>query len=168
MFADACGPLERVARYWNANVETMDVRALSEDCLKLLRKYLKHYAITSLSVDADRLSTGESGQTGCPGGEQQPEADEVARQMTLEDVTPECVLNHFTLCVTTRAARLSTLKMSFRHIAQLEAACAGSMYAKCAKTGRPRPDQAMSALILKANAALLRTSQIISGIEGKS
>ena len=87
--------------------------------------------------------------------------------MTLDDVTPACILTHFTVCATTRAARLSTLKMSFRHVAQLEAACAGSMYSKCSKTGRPRPDPAMSALLLKANSALLKTNQLICGIEGK-
>jgi hypothetical protein len=60
MFADACGPLERVSRYWNEHVESMDTHALSEDCLKLLRKYLSQYDLTTLNVDSDRMSTGES------------------------------------------------------------------------------------------------------------
>jgi hypothetical protein len=186
MFADACGPLERVSRYWNEHVESMDTHALSEDCLKLLRKYLSQYDLTTLNVDSDRMSTGESagggeGRPSTAGGFQPPnpgvrgpsapapssDQQEVTRRMTLDDVTPACILTHFTVCATTRAARLSTLKMSFRHVAQLEAACAGSMYSKCAKTGRPRPDPAMSALLLKANAALLKTNQLICGIEGK-
>lgn len=166
MFADACGPLERVARFWNENADTMDMQVLSEECLNLLREQLKHYVTTPLNIDADRISTGESAGLGGLGGEV-PAGTEVARQMTLADVTPQCIKHHFTMCVTTRSARLTTLRMSFRHIAQLEAACAGSMYSKCAKTGRPKPDPAVSALLLKANTALLRTSQLISGIEGK-
>ena len=170
MFAEACGPLERVGRYWSEHVETMDAHALSEDCLKLLRKYLAQYDLTTLNVDSDRMSTGESaggGEEGRPSTAPSSDQREVTRRMTLDDVTPACILTHFTVCATTRAARLSTLKMSFRHVAQLEAACAGSMYSKCSKTGRPRPDPAMSALLLKANSALLKTNQLICGIEGK-
>ena len=170
LFADACGPLERVSRYWNEHVETMEAHALSEDCLKLLRKYLSHYNLTTLDVDSDRMSTGESAGRGPTdpeprgtGAESPRDQREVTRRMTLDDVTPACILTHFTVCATTRAARLSTLKMSFRHVAQLEAACAGSMYSKCSKTGRPHPDPAMSALLLKANAALLKPTSSSAG-----
>jgi hypothetical protein len=84
-----------------------------------------------------------------------------------EDVTPSDIKRHFTLCMTTREARLTALKASFRHVAQLETACAQGMYTACAKTGRPRPDLTMSGLLLKANAALLRTNQLICAAEVK-
>jgi hypothetical protein len=41
------------------------------------------------------------------------------------------------------------------------------MYSACAKTGRPRPDPAMSGLLLKVNAALLKTNQLICATEAK-
>ena len=83
----------------------------------------------------------------------------------MDDVTPEAIKRHFLVCETTREARLDALKSSFRHVAQLEQACAKSMYTECAKTGKPRPDAKMAELLLKANAAMMKTNVNISALE---
>jgi hypothetical protein len=177
MFPGAIGPLKRVTLYWNENVDTMDVVALSEDCLKLLRDNLKQFVLTPLSIvdDTDRISTGESAgvctgsdhPNSAPGGGSSEAEDEVTRHMTLADVTPECIRTHFTVCATTPAARLSSLKQSCRHLAQLASALAGAMYVKDAKTGRAHPDLPKAALLLKVIAAQRGTTKDISVLEGK-
>jgi hypothetical protein len=66
---------------------------------------------TPLTVDADRLSTGESAGLGGAGVEGPADGGKVARHMTLNDVTAECIRRHFTLCITTRSARMAALKL---------------------------------------------------------
>jgi hypothetical protein len=118
----------------------MDVDALAQECCDLLHKRLA-------AISIDGISEGDK----CPG---------------ITDVTPEAIKRHFLVCETTREARLDALKSSFRHVAQLEQACAKSMYTECAKTGKPRPDAKIAELLLKANAAMMKTNVNISVLEG--
>jgi len=153
IFADEFGPVERVTRLWRENVDKMDADLLANDCHTLLMQLVSAYApLTSEAGlgddDNDGAATGAAAAYG--------------------HVTADDIKHHFTVCMTSREARLTALKASFRHIAQLESACAQSMYTVCKKTGRPRPDPAVSALLLKANSALLKTNQLISASEGKN
>jgi hypothetical protein len=153
IFADEFGPIERVTRLWREHVDTMDVDLLANDCHALLMQLVSAYA-----PPPSEAGLGEDDNDGAATG-----AAAAYRQVTAADIK-----HHYTVCMTTREARLTALKASFRHVAQLESACAASMYTACKKTGRPRPDPAMSALLLKANAALLKTNQLIGACEGKN
>lgn len=152
IFADEFGPVERVTRLWRENVDNMDVDLLANDCHTLLVQLVSAYAPpplgASLGDEDDGAATGTAAAYGL--------------------ITADDVKHHFTVCMTTREARLTALKSSFRHLAQLESACAQCMYTACKKTGRPKPDQAVAALLLKANSALLKTNQLISASEGKN
>lgn len=140
MFLDATrGPLEEVKRLWRHGADAMDVDALAQECCDLLHKRLA-------AISIDDISEGDKS----PG---------------IADVTPEAIKRHFLVCETTREARLDALKSSFRNVAQLEQACAKSMYTECAKTGKPRPDAKMAELLLKANAAMMKTNVNISVLE---
>jgi hypothetical protein len=151
IFAEEFGPVERVTRLWRENVDSMDADLLANECHALLMQLVSAYApLTSETGLGDDDNDGVTGAAAAFGG-----------------ITADDIKHHYTVCMTTRDARLTALKASFRHVAQLESACAHSMYTACKKTGRPRPDPAMSALLLKANAALLKTNQLIGACEGK-
>jgi hypothetical protein len=152
IFADEFGPVERVTRLWRENVDNMDADLLANDCHTLLMQLVSAYATPSSEAGlVDDDNDGATGAAAAFGG-----------------ITADDIKHHYTVCMTTREARLTALKASFRHVAQLESACAHSMYTACKKTGRPRPDPAMSALLLKANAALIKTNQLIGACEGKN
>ena len=153
---DGQGPVEQVTRYWNANAQNVDVDRLSRDCHALLLRILSEFA------PLDSLGETQPDEGGGAGTATNP-----AHRSALEGVTPEAIKRHFVLCMTTGNARLNALRASFRHVAQLEHACANSMYTKCKKTGKAKPDLAMSALLLKANTALLKTNQLINAAEGR-
>lgn len=148
MFASDSGPIDQVSKLWRHNVDTTDADTLARDCCELLKRLVSEYAPDPASGEAN-------------GGE-----SDGARPVCLDDITPDAVKHHFCVCETTKLARLDALKGSFRHVAQLELACARGMYTECAKTGRPRPDAGMAALLLKANAAMLKTNSIINALEG--
>ena len=118
----------------------MDVDALAQECCDLLHKRLAAISIDDIRAEDEKR----------PG---------------IADVTPEAIKRHFLVCETTREARLDALKSSFRHVAQLEQACAKSMYTECMKTGKTRPDAKMAELLLKANAAMMKTNVNISVLE---
>jgi hypothetical protein len=152
IFAEEFGPVERVTRLWRENVDKMDADLLANDCHTLLMQLVSAYAPPSSEAGlGGDDNDGATGAAAAFGG-----------------ITADDIKHHYTVCMTTREARLTALKASFRHVAQLESACAHSMYMACKKTGRPRPDPAMSALLLKANAALLKTNQLIGACEGKN
>jgi hypothetical protein len=126
----------------------MDVDLLANDCHALLMQLVSAYA-----PPPSEAGLGDDDNDGV---------------VDYGHITADDIKHHYTVCMTTREARLTALKASFRHVAQLESACAASMYTACKKTGRPRPDPAMSALLLKANAALLKTNQLIGACEGRN
>ena len=144
MFIDASrGPVEEVKRLWRHGADTMDINALARECCDLLHKRL------------DAISLKDAGG----------DESETDRRPRIEDITPEAIKRHFLICETTREARLDALKCSFRHVAQLEHACAKSMYTEDAKTRKARPDPKMAELLLKANSAMMKTNANISLLE---
>ena len=142
--ASDAGPIEEVKRMWREGADTCDTAALARDCCDLLRRKMSAF---------DFLTPAAEGT-----GEHPPRA--------VPEITPESVLRHFMVCETTRNARLDALKGSFRHLTQLEQACASSMYERDEKTGKARPNAQMAQLLLKANSAMMRTCAQIGSIEG--
>jgi hypothetical protein len=115
IFGDSHGPIERVTRLWQAHADSMDADLLAADCHKLLVQLVSAYAPPQLTEPA----SAAIGDTHGSGGVE-----------TFEEVTPSDIKRHFTLCMTTREARLTALKASFRHLAQLEMACAQGAWAR--------------------------------------
>jgi hypothetical protein len=87
----------------------MDGDLLAADCHKLLMQLVSAYAPPP-PTEPTSAAVGDTHGSGDAG--------------SFEDVTPSDVKRHFTVCMTTREARLTALKASFRHLTQLEMACA--------------------------------------------
>jgi hypothetical protein len=143
IFGDTHGPIGRVTRLWQvrglrslrnpalayhfqecslthptpvgvwgetpqAHADTMDGDLLAADCHKLLMQLVSAYA----PPPPTELTSAAVGDTHGSGG-----------AASFDDVTPSDIKRHFTVCMTTHEARMTTLKASFRHVAQLGTAC---------------------------------------------
>jgi len=109
IFGDSHGPIERVTRLWQAHADSMDADLLAADCHKLLVQLVSAYAPPLLTEPA----SAAIGDTHGSGGVE-----------AFEDVTPGDIKRHFSVCMVTDDARLTAMKASFRHLVQLEVACA--------------------------------------------
>jgi hypothetical protein len=94
---------------WKAHADSMDADLLAVDCHKLLVQLVSAYAPPTLTEPAS-AAIGDTHGSGGVG--------------TFEDVTPSDIKRHFTVCMVTDDARLTAMKASFRHLVQLEVACA--------------------------------------------
>ncbi len=123
IFSDTHGPIERVTRLWQAHADTMDADLLAADCHKLLLQLVSAYAPPPLTEPAS-AAIGDTHGSGGVGA--------------FEEVTPGDVKRHFTVCMVTDGARLTAMKASFRHLVQLEVACAQGALGASSPTPRVR------------------------------
>lgn len=103
LFVECVGPIAKVTRMWRAGADTTDADALARDCCLLLRGLLREF-----------LHDAAPGAESPAAPELAGDSAAAAPRPTLDDVTPEAVKHHFTVCVATPEARLNTLKNSFR------------------------------------------------------